>query len=340
MQITAIYGYLVHPSKNQEEKPGIQGTSVPLEGDLFEMLSDIFNKATTECNIDIAFKAAEDGTQNNICRSEFIKMLTHSSVDMGRSIAERLQAVTTRRSGLGLLFIIIGTDEANKRLCISRFPANIGIVAQEDDTVLHVELLEQVFMKNTTTYKAVVLEGENFNSDFWIGKAIDKQINDRTVTISNYWIREFLHADFRTTSAQGTRRLAIAIKKTIEEESDLQIKEELAAAARLAQALDRRVINANNFGEQFCLSEKTTEALSSRIGDTGLDLDQFEFSAKEFSKHIQYRSLLVSNGALLTAPVDQFESCFRRTKADVLSSEYVFTTQGEVVNESLHKKLR
>ena len=183
-------------------------------------------------------------------------------------------------------------------------------------------------MKNAATYKAVVFDGSDYQSDYWIGMAIDKQTNNKSVEISSYWIKEFLTADFRTTSAQGTRRLALAIRKTIDDTHDLDIKEELSAAALLARSLDGQLINMENFADRFCLSEKSKEALASQLKFSYLRFDQFKFSAAEFANHVKYKSLQINNGALLTAPIGRFEECFKKTSVDKNSNEFIFSTQG------------
>ena len=330
-----MFSFLVHPSKNEESQPDIGGTQLSLDGKLFFMLSTIFKQATEDCNIEIAFTPSADGTQLNQRRSEIIDLLKNQDIDFARSIAKHLQLVTTKRSGLGLLFVVLGHENSIRRLYISRFPADFGIVAEETQEALYVELLERVFMKNTASYKAVVFDGSNYDSDFWVGKAIDKQISNKSVAISSYWIRDFLLADFRTTSAGGTRRLAIAIKETINETGDLEIKEELAAAARLAKSLNGQLINMENFAERFGLSEKTKSALIAKLKHPNLRFDQFQFSINEFSRHVRFRSLQISNGAVLTAPIGKFDKCFTKTCVAKDSNEYLFSTQGTIVNEHL-----
>ena len=195
-------------------------------------------------------------------------------------------------------------------------------------------------MKNSVTYKAVVFDGASHDADFWIGKAVDKQISNNTVAISGYWIREFLLADFRTTSAQGTRRLAMAIKRTMDHTSDLEIKEELAAASRLARSLNGKLISMSNFAERFGLSQKTQAALTSTLSDPTLRFDQFQFAQEEFAKHVRYRSMQIDNGALLTAPTGKFDECFTKQRVAEDRNEYTFTTRGTVVDERLSKGTR
>lgn len=340
MAIDSIFSFLVHPGKGEDIQPDIGGVSIPLEGKLFFMLSTVFGKASDECNIDIAFTRSDDGSQNNYCRADIIKLLKKNTIDNARALAKRLQSVTTKRSGLGLLFIVLGSSGTTKRIYVARFPADFGIVAKEDAESLSVELLEQVFMKNSVTYKAVVFDGASHDADFWIGKAVDKQISNNTVAISGYWIREFLLADFRTTSAQGTRRLAMAIKRTMDHTSDLEIKEELAAASRLARSLNGKLISMSNFAERFGLSQKTQAALTSTLSDPTLRFDQFQFAQEEFAKHVRYRSMQIDNGALLTAPTGKFDECFTKQRVAEDRNEYTFTTRGTVVDERLSKGTR
>lgn len=335
MQISEIFSFLVHPSKHEDEQPDIGGAKLPLDGNLYYMLLSVFEQATNDCNIEIVFLPSSDGTQINGRRNQIIDLMKNRDLEHARILAKHIQLVTTKRSGLGLFFVVIGSEGSKNRIYISRFPADFGIVAEEKKGGLNVELLERVFMKNAKSYKAVVFDGENYDSDFWVGKAIDKQISNKSVAISSYWIREFLSADFRTTSAQGTRRLAIAIKQAIDNTEDLEIKEELAAAALLAKSLNGKAINMDNFAEQFCLSDKSKDVLVSKLSHPNLRFDQFQFSVAEFSKHVKFKSLQISNGAMLTAPIGKFENCFTKTCVAEDKGEYVFSTQGTIIDERL-----
>jgi hypothetical protein len=335
MQISSIFSFLVRPSKNEKNQPDIGGTKIPLDGNLYYMLLTVFERAAEDCNIEIAFTPSVDGTQFNQRRSDIIDLIKNRDIDHARTLAKRLQSVTTKRSGLGLFFVVLGNENSTDRIYISRFPADFGIIAEEKNDALYVELLERVFMKNAASYKSVVFDGSNCDSDFWVGKAIDKQIGNKSVAISSYWIHDFLLADFRTTSAQGTRRLAIAIKQTIDQTGDLEIKGELSAAARLAKSLNGQVINMENFADRFELSKKTKNALIATLKHPNLRFDQFQFSINEFSKFVRFRSLQISNGAVLTAPIGKFNECFTKSCIAEDSNKYIFSTQGTIVNERL-----
>jgi hypothetical protein len=69
------------------------------------------------------------------------------------SIAERLALNTDQRSGLGLLFLIVGKEGKEHKIVLSRFPTDSAIYVDENPTALTVEFLERVLMKNKTSYK-------------------------------------------------------------------------------------------------------------------------------------------------------------------------------------------
>jgi len=90
-----------------------------------------------------------------------------------------------------------------------------------------------------------------------------------------------------------------------------------------------------NFAERFGLSEKSQNALISKLKHPNLRFDQFQFSTNEFSKHVRFRSLQISNGAVLTAPLGKFDECFTKTCVAEGKDEYLFSTQGTIVDERL-----
>lgn len=338
MAIEKIHSFLIQPGKKLEEQPEIKGTEIEHKGKLFDMLKETYDKSEKDCKIEIAFEPTSDGEQQNDCRDLVLNYLKQQSRENAALIAGRLQSVTNRQSGLALLFLIVGSQTKNKKqetkIVISRFPADNGILADIDRQELTVSFIEKVFMKNASAYKSALYSGELSDSGFWEGKAVDKQINSNMVSISNYWVRDFLMSDFRTTSAAGTRRLAIALRDIVSKSSDLQIKEEIAASARLASGLNRKVISPRLYCEKFSLSEKTQESVRTAMKTDYLYTERFPFSAEEFSIHIAFQSIELDNGAILTAESQKFDTVFKRESVE---QSVRFTTQGLIVNQKLRK---
>ena len=337
MGLKTIHCFLVQPSKGEETQPTIGGAAVPKKGPLFGMLKGVFDKAESECRIDISFNHNPAGKQQNDCRDLLIAYTKKRTMDAGRRIALRLQAVTTHKSGLGLLFLIVGSEESRSKLVLSRFPADQGILAEQRKNSLDVEFLEKVFMKSATAYKSAVYAGGITDSDFWTGRAIDKQINLPGDHVANYWIRHFLASDFSTTPAAGTKRLALALRTAMNEAPDVKAKTEIAAAVTLSGSVAGATTSINDFGSRFGFSPEAMEAVRKVVKHDNLMSELFQFDSAEFARNISFRSIELSNGGILTAEASKFNEVFRREAVDQVESEVRFTTQGQIVDERLRK---
>ena len=218
---------------------------------MFELLASVYEKADDECNIGIAFNKGAQGEQVNECRDLLVAYASAPDVEPGRLVAQRLASLTTKRSGLGLLFLIKGIEQNRHKVVISRFRANNGVLVTEGADMLTVEFINRVFMKNASSYKAVVYQHASLAGGFWQGMAVDKQINSQDLDSSDYWVKDFLLSDFVTSPALGTRRLAVALKKAINKSDDLAVKTQITAAATLAGGLGGQTMNANDFCDRY-----------------------------------------------------------------------------------------
>jgi hypothetical protein len=134
--IQHIHTYLAHPKKGSAAPSQINGASVRLNGKLFELLQNIYAKSDKECDIDITFTPAPSGTQQNDCRDLICGHLDHPTLASGRAIAARLEKHTDGRSGLGLLFLIMGREGRDHKIVISRFPTDNAIYVDENPHTL------------------------------------------------------------------------------------------------------------------------------------------------------------------------------------------------------------
>jgi ppGpp synthetase/RelA/SpoT-type nucleotidyltranferase len=333
MAILYIHTFLVHPRKGAISPPPPNGTIVPLSGKLFDLLEGIYARSDQECDIEITFSRAPDGAQKNDCRDLICNYLADPSSESGRAIAERLEEHTDGRSGLGLLFLIVGLEDEDYKVVISRFPTDNAIYVDENPNDLTVEFLERVFMKNRTSYKAVSYRDNSIESGLWSGRAIDKQLNSPSGKTSDYWISKFLYSQFTVTAAAGTRRLAIALRDAVKK-TELNVKQELIAAAILANGLEGQRLSINEFGEKFGLSQEAIGAIARELKTSRLAIERFQFEAAEFQRHIAVKSVELSNGGILTAPSSDFDLVFHQEFVDEEHLKIKFTTVGRVTNEN------
>lgn len=339
MTIENLQTYLVYPNKGAVEPRLISGTDVPLDGEVFKLLSDVYSKSERECSIDIAFNQPADGVGPNPCRALLLDYARTPSVATGLPLATRLAAHSTKRSALGLLFLATGLVGQQRKIVIARFAANSGILADENREALSVEFVERVFLRSVGSYKAVLYQDTVTEHGFWMAKAVDRQINSSETEVSRYWIADFLDSDFKTTSATGTRVLAVAMRNAAKTTEDLEIKKEITAAATLGPGLNDQVMTANDFIARLGLSQPSREAITAQMRHQGLLNEQFRFSAEEFNRQLPYKSVELHSGAILTAAATEFDQVFAHSEPTA-DGQVTYTATGRVVSEKLEKVQR
>lgn len=336
-EISKIFSYLVLPGKGATEVPEIAGAALDLSGSVFKMMKSIYDGADTECKIPICFEIGEEGKQKNVVRDEVIAFIKNPTHENGLVLAKRLQSVTTPKSGMGLLFFTIGTNHKNEpKLVISRFPADQGLLADIQSTNLTVQFVEKVFMKNAHAYKAVAYQGD-INENFWEGFAVDRQINS-AAGLANYWIRDFLMSDFKMTAKEGTKQLAIALKEASMSIQDPKAKEEIVAAMRLVKNFNNKALSINQLIKGFGLSKGVRDTIIGHLPHKELAELTFTFDATEFAKHAGYIWKELDNGAIVTAPSENFGECFQEKKVPNSDGQVEITTRGRVVNQRLKNR--
>jgi hypothetical protein len=333
MAAETIHSFLVSPGHNVDKQPRIGGTKVARKQvRLWKMLAELFDAAQTECNLAISFNNNAKGEQQNDCRDVLLHHLDAQSLASGRKFAERLQDVTTRRSGLGLFFILVGEDGGTPQIVLARFPADSAISAEVHQGSLDVEFLERVFMKRHTTYKAAVYRDKRAATGFWDGKAVDKQVQAVKTELTDYWIRAFLLSDFRTTGAAGTRRLAVALKKLVNQTTDLDLKDQIMSAVKLSPSLKGKLTSGSEFADKFGLTDPLITSLERSLGKCWTE--RFPFDPDEFSKTLSFKTVELDNGAFLTADAVHFDAVFEKVQPTTQGMTK-YATEGHITNEKL-----
>jgi hypothetical protein len=334
MQLTTIVSYLVHPGKGLAIDAESPGVLVPLKGNLFDMLAAVYDKSDSECRTPVRFTMAPDGSPTNDARDALLGFINSHTLKVGRKLAHRLRDCTTKKSGLGLMFIMHGAEGLTTKVVVSRFPAEEGILAEEDKSNLKVEFIERIFMKNSASYKAALYQGESLDDDFWVGFVVDRQLNESADQIANYWIRDFLASDYKTTSKAGTRRLAIALREATHS-GPVATKQEIVATITLAKGMFGKTVSIVSLMQQLSLSPEAQAAIITHLPDPSLIGDTFVLDREEFLENAPLAMVELHTGGLLLAPADRFDETFQREPLHDASEQYKFTTVGRIVDERL-----
>lgn len=338
MSIANAFAFLTPPGKGASGSAAISGKELVIGPDkLSTMLAGIFSSNPSPRDFDITFNRSLAGKPENVCRSLLIAFNAKPDFSSALEIAKRLYSVTDNRSGLGLLFILSGTLALKQRVVVSRFPTDEAILAEVASSGLAVEFLEQVFIKRLSSYKAVMLEHENPGNGFWSGVATDRQAGQSGEHISEYWLKDFLDADFSETPAAGTKRLANALKSAQKSSSSLAVKTQIAHASSLAASTFKgKALSIEGFCDHFGFDEDTRNAIKNQLSKPSLFSKPFKFDTTEFKAIVSYRTIELDTGALLTAPNDDFESIFETE--DLPGKKVRYFTEGAVRDQRLSRK--
>lgn len=225
---------------------------------------------------------------------------------------------------------------------MSRFPADSGILAEQESGGLKVEFLERIFMKSSKLYKSAVFVGNASDGDFRKGKVVDKQIQRTGHEASEYWIITFLDAEFAVSSEMGSKRFADALRDAAKKSENNDVKQEIAAIATLAGGLNKTTGSIGSFLQKLSASDETSTAVKAALKKKHLYDERFAFSNSVFEKKLKYKMIELDNGARLLAEASEFDEVFEVTSVDGLdgSTSQRFSTEGEIVDQLLKPTAR
>ncbi len=175
MKIDRIYSVLVFPLKHHDPEP-LQGGEIPLAGELYNLLNDAFVASPRECNIPIMFQS---DNQVHPVRKMLQELVRKPSLDRTKKLFVGLSTISTHVAGLALCFVMIGRVGRKHVLYVARFPATEAIRTQLGKK-FRVELVKDIYMKSSRTYKAALFIDSSVTDGFWRGSATDKQIKEAT----------------------------------------------------------------------------------------------------------------------------------------------------------------
>jgi hypothetical protein len=311
---------------------------VPLSGELFTHLSEVYRKSQNECEIDIALLPSGDGSQQESeVRTLLLDFAKSGSIEHATMFAKKLGDCSTRRSGLGLLFVIRSVENDATTILLSRFPTDTAILVDDEEGQLNVRFLEKVFVKTYYSYKAALFCGVPAKGAFWSGKVLDKQISAGKDEASQYWVKGFLEADFKVTSHHGTTRLARAISDA-SAGATFDEKKELHHLAGIATNLEGQKTSVSNFLDRFGVSYSLASRIRSKLKAATID-EVFIFNRASYNTVISFRTVETVEGAILTAASADFERIFNyETIAREENGERVrLSTEGFLAADKLRR---
>jgi hypothetical protein len=338
MKINKIFGFVVPVGKDidniNDEK--IHGSEILPPNKLFTKLTDLFNNSKKDCDIKIRF-IANMGKQKNEVREQIINLCNKFVLENCKPLVKSLMYLTDKKIKEGLLFFVCANDKTDTKLLMARFPSEEGITVKNDNGKYIFEVIDDVFLKNSRKYKAVYYQSTL--DDFWSGYAVDKQINDNNVKeISNYWVKDFLQSELKLNSLRGSEILAKAVRKTITETRDEQVKEELISVTPLVKNINSQALSFRSFFDKMNLSEKTKKEVLSKIDNSAnLSGITFQFNSDIFSENCNYLIKILDTGAIAMAPAAIFPTVWNEEVSE--DGKMKYSTEGKKIKTKISNRI-
>lgn len=342
MEIEKVFCFSSPVGKVSDElwKKYIKHTEIQEDHDVFNKMVQLVADVKKDCNLNIKFTST-DGKQDNEVRNMIINIVKSKDANTIRPLVERLSSKTDNKSKSGLVFIIIGNINKNTFIIIARFPAEEGIVVNDKDKKIKVEIIDEVFLKNSHRYKLVYFEGKSVQGDFWKGLALDKQINESVNyirEISDYWIYDFLQCELEMTSKRGSTLLAKTFRSALNSDLPDSDKEDLIKLSLGIKQFDGKKTSIKTILKKVNMSEAIQEKIIKSLPNREVADTIFDFSSIHFNGIFNLRVKYLDTGAIIIGPNDVFDNLFNPLLvADSGITRY--TTEGITTNETVRSKI-
>lgn len=334
MPILEIRACLVPPGKGLSTPPTIEVLTLTPGDRVFTLIERVYTSALNECRYEIIANPDANGHQNNQARDLFLDYAKLPDDAKAELIGSRLSSFTTRRSNDGLLFLALGDEAGKRRLVLSRFPAEEAVLVEKTrGGKMKLKFTNDVFMKSTIAYKAVVFEDIISPKAFMFARAIDKQIDSSIREISEYWIDEFLDYAMAITGPQGTMHLAKAMKEAIRI-ADEDTKASLISAVTLSRSLNGQMVDAKSALQRLSLDDKSSKLVIDQFAHDALANQSFRFDFTEFSNTLAYRAVFLDNGVMVSADAVNFN---QEVSISQDGEQTQLTTKGKIVKTTIRR---
>jgi hypothetical protein len=321
-------------------KDKIKHTEIKSDHAIYAQMMKIANNVKTECDLNIIFKSDEE-KQKNIVRNMIIDIMAKKDIVSVLPLIERLSQFTDNKSKSGLVFILLGTIEDKNYFLISRYPAEEGIIFNKGKGKIDVEILDEVFLKNSHRYKLAFFEGKSLAGEFWKGLAIDKQINEASTSIretSEYWLGDFLQCSLEMTNKRGSTLFAKSLRVVLGDDISEKSKEDVVKMTLGLNKYNKKKISINKILEENQVEKDLAEKIISKLPNKEVAEKVFQFSLNDFSSIFNLRVKYLDTGAILVAPNERFGEIF--TQINLQEKGLVrYTTEGVTTNETVRSRL-
>lgn len=342
MELSNVFCYFSPVAKGSTEdiSDKIKHTIIGESHDVYLKMLQLIASVKKECDLNIIFTSTGEN-QNNETRNMIINIIREKTVSSGIPLVAWLSKNTDNKSKSGLVFILLGKNNNSDFFILARFPAEEGIVINDKRNGIKVQVLDEVFLKNSHRYKMAYFEGISLKGDFWKGLAVDKQINESAIgvrEVSEYWIKDFLKCDLEMTSKRGSILVAKSLRSILGSKIEDTDKEKIIEAAISVKTLNGKKTTIRKMIDDLGIEKNIANKIIDQLPNREVADKVFHFDVSYFTGIFNLRVKYLNTGAVIMAPNEEFDNIFNQNYvAESGMTRYI--TEGFTTNEAVRTKI-
>jgi hypothetical protein len=315
------------PPKSGEPVESISIESIEIsQGNGLNSLLKLFDDSLSKCKIGITW--ISNANQENEIRTSALSIIAGSFDEKKESsefLAKRLASFTDERIKTGLLIIMSGKKARTNRLVILRFKAEEVLVREYENNRYVIKQFNEGFIKVSNYYKIACFEDDYAERGcFWDGFLLDHQKKDK-ISASDYWIKDFLMADYQMSPIQGTLHLSENIKKFAKQlQSTLEQEIVVNSVRNLLDSINEiETFSINDYIQGYLPQNLQAPFLNSVMDDSIIDT-VFNIDAETLKDELPFKVLQMQNQICLTVPTFLTDEIIETEELENGLTEYKF----------------
>lgn len=325
------YASVIYPSK---------GTSTPEPPRTYALKTDASFRQALSVAIGIAARRPMssvvlnmDDNRTHPVRDAMLKLAfgqTRTPLPAMVALASRLAKFTDNRTRPALFVVTIDEADKTRRVSMYVFPEESTYALKssaQDPTEAILEHLNS-FVLESRLRKVARFVGKNIKTHFINGEVVDLQIGSGPRSVADYWVADFLDAEFAINDYKGTTLAASALKLAFQK-ADPRGKQTVMEAAIALMADSRRAWSLRRIADEFIPAD-LVEAFCSAAPNSETLANKFMLNKDLFRDRINYRVFQLQSGVWVSSP---FSEVGRTVKLEDEGKKRVLTARGVVEDE-------
>ncbi len=338
MDLFCVHAFAVSPQRLREEISDPHGGRVSLSLELKTAIEENFERANFIDKMVVDFDF-DTSIRTNEMRELILSYGFASDEDRDRAaadMAQRLANSMDRRSSSGLFVVAAGRESDARQVTLWIFPRDSAFQFREgEETAPTIEVLRDIFSQTSRLRKAALFEGRHTLSDFISGHVLDFQADKPSLTVADFWIKDFLQCCSSIGGDTGTRHLAKNFRAAFGMVDSPIAREQLFAAVVGVRASPRQRVSMRGVADQYLSGEAHRVFLENVSNDAAAN-SLFIFQREKFDASLKFRIFELNTGVIVTSPFGQVGETVTITGEQ--QSERELNCSGRIVGEKLRTR--